>query len=63
MHLRIFLSSPGDAAEERNLAQQVVEQELPKDQSLRGKSPANVSGGMTQRAGHDAGDAPPSSGR
>jgi hypothetical protein len=37
MHLRIFLSSPGDVAEERNLAQQVVEQELPKDYSLRGK--------------------------
>jgi hypothetical protein len=37
MHLRIFLSSPGDVAEERNLAQQVIEQELPKDDSLRGK--------------------------
>ncbi len=37
MHLRVFLSSPGDVAEERKLAQQAVEQELPKDPSLRGR--------------------------
>ncbi len=37
MHLRIFLSSPGDVADERTFAQQVIEQELPKDPLLRGQ--------------------------
>lgn len=36
LHLRIFLSSPGDVAEERRLALQVLEQ-LPYDPMLRGK--------------------------
>jgi hypothetical protein len=37
MHLRFFLSSPGDVADERTFAQQVIEQELPKDPLLRGQ--------------------------
>jgi SIR2-like domain len=37
MHLRIFVSSPGDVADERSFAQQVIEQELPKDPLLRGQ--------------------------
>ncbi|MGF1643748.1 MAG: SIR2 family protein [Thiotrichales bacterium] len=37
MHLRFFLSSPGDVLEERTIAQQVIEQELPKDPLLRGQ--------------------------
>lgn len=37
MHLRMFISSPGDVAEERTLARQVIEQELPKDPLLRGR--------------------------
>ncbi len=37
MHLRIFVSSPGDVADERAFAQQVIEQELPKDPLLRGQ--------------------------
>ena len=37
MHLRFFLSSPGDVADERIFAQQVIEQELPKDPLLRGE--------------------------
>ncbi|MGF1545715.1 MAG: SIR2 family protein [Thiotrichales bacterium] len=37
MHLRFFLSSPGDVLEERAIAQQVIEQELPKDPLLRGQ--------------------------
>ena len=37
MHLRFFLSSPGDVADERIFAQQVIEQELPKDAFLRGQ--------------------------
>lgn len=37
MHLRIFVSSPGDVADERTFAQQVIEQELPKDPLLRGQ--------------------------
>ncbi len=36
-HLRIFVSSPGDVADERTFAQQVIEQELPKDPLLRGQ--------------------------
>ena len=36
-HLRFFLSSPGDVADERTFAQQVIEQELPKDPLLRGQ--------------------------
>lgn len=35
MHLRVFISSPGDVPDERTFAQQVVEQELPKDPLLR----------------------------
>lgn len=37
MHLRFFLSSPGDVADERIFARQVIEQELPKDPLLRGQ--------------------------
>src|SRR4029453_1921395 len=37
MHLRIFVSSPGDVADERAFAQQVIEQEVPKDPLLRGQ--------------------------
>jgi hypothetical protein len=37
MHLRFFLSSPGDVSDERKFAQQVIEQELPKDPLLRGQ--------------------------
>jgi hypothetical protein len=37
MHLRIFVSSPGDVVDERAFAQQVIEQELPKDPLLRGQ--------------------------
>lgn len=37
MHLRFFVSSPGDVADERSVAQQVIEQELPKDPLLRGQ--------------------------
>lgn len=37
MHLRIFLSSPGDVGDERTLAQSVIEQELPRDPLLRGQ--------------------------
>jgi hypothetical protein len=36
MHLRAFISSPGDVPDERTFAQQVIEQELPKDPLLRG---------------------------
>jgi hypothetical protein len=36
-HLRFFISSPGDVAEERALAQKVIEQDLPKDPLLRDK--------------------------
>jgi hypothetical protein len=36
MHLRFFLSSPGDVADERTFARQVIEQELPKEPSLHG---------------------------
>jgi hypothetical protein len=37
MHLRIFVSSPGDVADERSFAQQVIEQELPRDPLLRSR--------------------------
>lgn len=37
MHLRFFVSSPGDVSDERKYAQQVIERELPKDPLLRGK--------------------------
>jgi len=37
MHLRFFLSSPGDVPDERTFARQVIEQELPKDPLLRGQ--------------------------
>src|SRR5512143_79083 len=37
IHLRFFLSSPGDVTDERTFAQQVIEQELPKDPLLRGQ--------------------------
>ena len=35
--VRIFLSSPGDVAEERTLARQLIDAELPKLPSLRGR--------------------------
>jgi hypothetical protein len=37
LHLRFFVSSPGDVADERKFAQRVIEQELPKDPLLRGR--------------------------
>jgi hypothetical protein len=42
MNLRVFISSPGDVADERTFAQQVIEQELPKDPFLRGKVTLDV---------------------
>ena len=42
IHLRIFLSSPGDVTDERTFAQQVIEQELPKDAFLREKITCEV---------------------
>jgi len=36
-HVRIFLSSPSDVNDERNLARRVVQAQLPVDPSLRGK--------------------------
>jgi hypothetical protein len=35
--IRIFLSSPGDVADERGLAARIVKQELPYDPFLRGR--------------------------
>src|SRR3954464_12327403 len=35
LHVRIFLSSPGDVAEERNLARRLIKDELPVDPFLR----------------------------
>ncbi|HET6520495.1 MAG TPA: hypothetical protein VFG47_11865, partial [Geminicoccaceae bacterium] len=37
LHLRVFLSSPGDVADERNLARRVLKDELPVDPFLRGR--------------------------
>ena len=37
LHLKIFLSSPGDVAEERELARHLIKVELPYDPLLRGK--------------------------
>lgn len=37
MKFRVFVSSPGDVAEERKIAQRVIEDELPKDALLRGR--------------------------
>jgi hypothetical protein len=42
LHLRFFLSSPGDVADEREFAQQVIEQELPKDPLLGGELTCQV---------------------
>jgi hypothetical protein len=42
MHLRFFLSSPGDVSDERIFAKQVIEQELPKDPLLRGRITCEV---------------------
>ena len=36
--VRIFLSSPGDVAEERAMARQLIDAELPKRPSLRGRA-------------------------
>src|SRR3712207_6430236 len=36
-HVRIFLSSPGDVAEERELARRLIKDELPSDPFLRGR--------------------------
>jgi hypothetical protein len=41
-HFRFYLSSPGDVADERRFAQQVIEQELPKDPLLRGRLTCEV---------------------
>ena len=37
LHLRVFISSPGDVADERNLARRLLKDELPYDPFLRGK--------------------------
>jgi hypothetical protein len=37
LHLKIFLSSPGDVAEERELARRLLKDELPYDPLLRGR--------------------------
>ena len=37
LHLKIFLSSPGDVAKERELARRLLKDELPYDPFLRGK--------------------------
>ena len=37
LHLRVFLSSPGDVADERALARRVLKDELPYDPFLRGQ--------------------------
>jgi hypothetical protein len=42
LHLRFFLSSPGDVVDERAFAQQVIEQELPKDPLLGGELSCQV---------------------
>ena len=36
-HLRVFISSPGDVADERSLARRLLKDELPYDPFLRGK--------------------------
>src|SRR3954447_18218959 len=36
-HLRVFLASPGDVADERALARRLIEKELPSDPLLRGQ--------------------------
>jgi hypothetical protein len=36
-HLRVFISSPGDVADERNLARRLLKDELPFDPFLRSK--------------------------
>ena len=35
--IRVFLSSPGDVAEERELARRLLKDELPTDPFLRGR--------------------------
>jgi hypothetical protein len=37
LHLRIFISSPGDVQDERNLTRQLIKDELPYDPLLRGR--------------------------
>src|SRR3954466_6006075 len=37
LHLKIFLSSPGDVAAERELARRLIKDQLPYDPLLRGK--------------------------
>ena len=37
LHLKIFISSPGDVQDERNLARQLIKDEPPVDGSLLGK--------------------------
>jgi hypothetical protein len=37
LHLRVFISSPGDVGDERNLARRLLKDELPYDAFLRGK--------------------------
>ncbi|MGZ5267107.1 MAG: SIR2 family NAD-dependent protein deacylase [Caldimonas sp.] len=41
-HFRVFLSSPCDVPDERTFAQQVIEQDLPKDPAFRGKITCEV---------------------
>jgi hypothetical protein len=36
-HIRVFLSSPGDVADERALARRLLKEELPYDRLLRGR--------------------------
>ncbi len=42
LHLRIFISSPGDVSEERALARELIRNELPVDPFIRGKATFDV---------------------
>ena len=42
LHLRVFLSSPGDVADERNLARRLLKDELPVDPFLRDRVTLDV---------------------
>ncbi len=71
-HFRIFLSSPGDVAEERRLAREVIESVLPQRPALRGRASFEVvtwdhpqghvamPAGLTPQAAIDRGRAKPS---
>ena len=71
-HLRVFLSSPGDVAEERELARRLIQNELPVDAFLRGRvtfdviswddptAPAPMTAGLTPQEAVDRFGAKPS---